>query len=168
MVIIFNSLVATVAMFAACAFVAHILGWDKEGQKFNLNILIMDKDKIIVSVVIDKQALVDSAFGISTNPSDYIELKRVIDGTNQFTRDVDEFDDERKKEKNTELFANVALDIILSDNPELGITKRLKAQKNAYLDKIKKLDELKEKVKSGEMPGVEGLRMLLKIIEEGE
>lgn len=125
----------------------------------------MDKDKIIVSVVIDKQALVDSAFGISMNPSDYIELKRIIDGTNQFTRDVDEFDDERKKEKNTELFANVALDIILSDNPELGITKRLKAQKNAYLDKIKKLDE---KVKSGEMPGVEGLRMLLKIIEEGE
>lgn len=125
----------------------------------------MDKDKIIVSVVIDKQALVDSAFGISAKPSDYIELKRVIDGTNQFTRDVDEFDDERKKEKNTELFANVALDIILSDNPELGI---FKAQKNAYLDKIKKLDELKEKVKSGEMPGVEGLRMLLKTIEEGE
>ena len=128
----------------------------------------MDKDKIIVSVVIDKQALVDSAFGISEKPSDYIELKRVIDVTNQFTRDVDEVDDERKKEKNTELFANVALDIILSDNPELGITKRLKAQKNAYLDKIKKLDELKEKVKIGEMPGVEGLRMLLKIIEEGE
>ena len=50
----------------------------------------MDKDKIIVSVVIDKQALVDSAFGISMNPSDYIELKRIIDGTNQFTRDVDE------------------------------------------------------------------------------
>lgn len=128
----------------------------------------MDKDKIIVSVVIDKQALVDSAFGISTKPSDYIELKRVIDGTNQFTRDVDEFDDERKKEKNTEFFANVALDIILSDNPELGITKRLKAQKNAYLDKIKKLDELKEKVKSGEMPGVDGLRELLKVMEEGE
>lgn len=128
----------------------------------------MDKDKIIVSVVIDKQALVDSAFGISANPSDYIELKSVIDGTNQFTRDVDEFDDERKKEENTEFFANVALYIILSDNPELGITRRLKAQKNAYLDKIKKLDELKEKVKSGEMSGVEGLRMLLKIIEEGE
>lgn len=131
----------------------------------------MDKDKIIVSVVIDKQALVDSAFGISEKTSDYIELKRVIDVTNQFTRDVDEFDDERKKEKNTELFANVALDIILSDNPELGITKRLKAQKNAYLDKIKKLDELNElneKVKIGEMPGVEGLRMLLKIIEEVE
>lgn len=128
----------------------------------------MDKDKIIVSVVIDKKALVDSAFGISTNPSDYVELKRVIDGTNQFTRDVDEFDDERKKEKSTELFANVALDIILSDNPELGITKRLKAQKNACLDKIKKLDELNEKVKSGEMPGVEVLRMLLEIFEEGE
>ena len=127
-----------------------------------------NKDKIIVSVVIDKQALVDSAFGISMKPSDYIELKSVIDGTNQFTLDVDEFDDERQKEKNTELFASVALDIILSDNPELGVTKRLKAQKNAYLDKIKKLDELKEKVKSREMPGVEGLRMLLKVIEEGE
>lgn len=75
----------------------------------------MDKDKIIVSVVIDKQALVDSAFGISMKPSDYIELKSVIDGTNQFTLDVDEFDDERKKEKNTELFASVALDIILSE-----------------------------------------------------
>jgi len=32
MVIIFNSLVATVAMFAACAFVAHILGLDKENE----------------------------------------------------------------------------------------------------------------------------------------
>ena len=131
----------------------------------------MDKDKIIVSVVIDKQALVDSAFGISTKPSDYIELKRVIDGTNQFTRDVDEFDDERKKEKNTELFANVALDIILCDNPDLGITKRLNSledKKNSFLAKMKKLDELKEKVKSGEMPGVEGLRMLLNVIEEGE
>lgn len=31
MVIIINSLIATVAMFAVCAFVAHILGWDKEG-----------------------------------------------------------------------------------------------------------------------------------------
>ena len=30
MVIIINSLVATVAMFAACAFVAHLLGLDKE------------------------------------------------------------------------------------------------------------------------------------------
>lgn len=30
MAIIFNSLVATVAMFAACAFVAHLLGLDKE------------------------------------------------------------------------------------------------------------------------------------------
>jgi len=128
----------------------------------------MDKDKIIVSVVIDKQALIDRAFDISKTPSEFDEIKKVIDGKNQFTRDIDEFDDERKKEKNTELFANVALDIILSDNPELGITKRLKAQKNAYLDKIKKLDELKEKVKSGEMPGVEGLRMLLKLIEEGE
>ena len=129
----------------------------------------MDKDKILVSVVIDKQALVDRAFGISETPSEFDELKKVIDGTNQFTRDVDEFDDERKKEKNTELFANVALDIILCDNPDLGITKRLNSledKKNAYLDKIKKLDELKEMVKSGEMPGVEGLRMLLEVMEE--
>jgi hypothetical protein len=63
------------------------------------------------------------------------------------------------------------LDTILCDNQELGITKRLKAlddKKNAYLAKMKKLDELQEKVKNGEMPGVEGLRELLKIIEEGE
>lgn len=126
----------------------------------------MDKDKIIVSVVIDKQALVDRAFDISKNPSEFDELKKVIDGKNQFTRDIDEIDDEDKKENNTNLFAGIALDIIFCDNPELGITKLLKAQKNAYLDKIKKLDELKEKVKSGEMPDVEGLRMLLKTIEE--
>lgn len=128
----------------------------------------MDKDKILVSVVIDKQALIDRAFAISKTPSEFNELKKVIDGKNQFTRDIDEIDDERKKENNTSLFAYIALDIIISDNPELGITKRLKAQKNAYLDKIKKLDELKEKLKSGEMPGVGGLRMLLKVIEEGE
>lgn len=128
----------------------------------------MDKDKIIVSVVIDKQALVDSAFGISMKPSDYIELKSVIDGTNQFTLDVDEFDDERKKEKNTELFASVALDIILSDNPELGVTKRLKAQENAYLDKIKKLDEIKERVKNGETTFQKGIWELFKVMKEGK
>lgn len=131
----------------------------------------MDKDKILVSVVIDKQALVDRAFSISKNPSEYNELKKVIDGKNQFTRDIDEIDDEDKKENNTNLFAGIALDIILSDNQELGITKRFKAlndKKDAFLDKIKKLDELKEKVKSGEMPGVDGLRELLKVMEEGE
>lgn len=131
----------------------------------------MDKDKILVSVVIDKQALIDRAFAISKTPSEFNELKKVIDGKNQFTRDIDEIDDERKKENNTSLLAYIALDIILSDNPELAIVKRINSledKKNSFLDKIKKLDELKEKVKSGEMPGVEGLRMLLKVIEEGE
>ena len=129
----------------------------------------MDKDKILVSVVIDKQALVDRAFDISKNPSEFNELKKVIDGKNQFTRDIDEIDDEGKKENNTNLFAGIALDIILSDNQELGITKRIKAfdgKKDAFLDKIKKLDELKELLKSGEMPAVEGLRELLKVMEE--
>ena len=131
----------------------------------------MDKDKIIVSVVIDKQALVDRAFDVSKNPSEFDELKKVIDGKNQFTRDLDEVEDEGKKANNTNLFAGIALDVILSENQELGITKRfnaLEGKKNAYLSKLKKLDELKEKVKSGEMLGVEGLRELLKVIEEGE
>lgn len=131
----------------------------------------MDKDKIIVSVVIDKQALIDRAFDISKNPSEFNEIKKVIDGKNQFTRDIDEIDDEGKKENNTNLFANIALDIILSDNPELAITKRINSledKKNSFLAKMKKFDELQEKVKSGEMPGVEGLRELLKVIEEGE
>lgn len=131
----------------------------------------MDKDKIIVSVVIDKQALIDRAFGISETPSEFDEIKKVIDGKNQFTRDIDEVEDEGKKEKNTELFANIALDIILSDNQELAITKRLNAledKKSSFLAKMKKLDELQKKVKNGEMPGVEGLRELLKVIEEGE
>lgn len=129
----------------------------------------MDKDKIIVSVVIDKLALIDRAFDISKTPHEFNELKKVIDGKNQFTRDIDEIDDEGKKENDTNLFAGIALDVILCDNQELKITKRLKAlndKKVAFLDKIKKLDELKEKVKSGEMPGVEGLRMLLKVMEE--
>lgn len=30
MCVIFISLLTTVVMFAACAFVAHLLGWDKE------------------------------------------------------------------------------------------------------------------------------------------
>lgn len=129
----------------------------------------MDKDKIIVSVVIDKQALVDRAFDVSKNPSEFDELKKVIDGKNQFTRDLDEVEDEGKKANNTNLFAGIALDVILSENQELGITKRfnaLEGNKNAYLSKLKKLDELKEKVKSGEMPCVEGLRELLKVMEE--
>lgn len=129
----------------------------------------MDKDKIIVSVVIDKQALVDRAFDISKNPSEFNEIEKVIDGKNQFTRDIDEIDDEGKKENNTNLFAGIALDIILSENPELAITKRLNSledKKNSFLAKMKKLDELKEKVKNGEAPGVEGIRELLKVMEE--
>lgn len=129
----------------------------------------MDKDKIIVSVVIDKQALVDRAFYISKNPSEFNEIKKVIDGKNQFTRDIDEIDDEGKKENNTNLFAGIALDIILSDNPELAITNRLNSledKKNSFLAKMKKLDELKEKVRNGEVHGVEGFRELLKIMEE--
>lgn len=131
----------------------------------------MDKDKIIVSVVIDKQALVDRAFDISKNPSEFNELKKVIDGKNQFTRDLDEVEDEGKKANNTNLFSNIALDIILGDHQELAITKRLNAledKKSSFLAKMKKLDELQEKVKNGEMPGVEGLRELLKVMEEGE
>ena len=131
----------------------------------------MDKDKILVSVVIDKQALIDRAFDISKTPSEFNELKKVIDGKNQFTRDIDEIDDEDKKKNNTNFFAGIALDVILCDNQELGIAKRFKAlkdEKDAYLDKIKKLYEIKEKVKSGEMHGVEGLRELLKVTEEGE
>lgn len=131
----------------------------------------MDKDKIIVSVVIDKKALIDRAFDISKNPSEFDEIKKVIDGKNQFTRDIDEIDDEGKKENNTNLFAGIALDIILSDNQELEITKRINSlddKKNSFLSKMKKLDELQEKVKKGEVHGVEGLRELLKIMEEGE
>ena len=131
----------------------------------------MDKDKIIVSVVIDKKALIDRAFDISKNPSEFDEIKKVIDGKNQFTRDIDEIDDEGKKENNTNLFAGIALDIILSDNQELEITKRLNSlddNKNSFLAKMKKLDELQEKVKKGDVNCAEGLRELLKIMEEGE
>lgn len=131
----------------------------------------MDKDKIIVSVVIDKQALVDRAFDVSKNPSEFNEIKKVIDGKNQFTRDLDEVEDEGKKENNMNLLSNIALDIILCDNPELAITKRLNSledKKTLFLAKMKKLDELQKKVKNGEMPGVEGLRELLKVMEEDE
>lgn len=131
----------------------------------------MDKDKIIVSVVIDERALIDKAFDISNTLSEFNELKKVIEDKNQFTRDIDEFDDEGKKENNTNLFSNIALDIILSDNPELAITKRLNSledKKNSSLAKMKKLDELQEKVKNGEVHGAEGFRELLKIMEEGE
>lgn len=129
----------------------------------------MDKDKIIVSVVIDKLALIDRAFDISKTPHEFNELKKVIDGKNQFTRDIDEIDDEGKKENNTNLFAGIALDVILCDNQELKITKRLKAlndKKDAFIAKMKKLDELQEKVKSGEMAGAEGIRELLKVMEK--
>ena len=131
----------------------------------------MNKDKIIVSVVIDKQALIDRAFDISKTPSEFNELKKVIDGKNQFASDIDEIDDEGKKENNTNLFAGIALDIILSDNPNLAIIKRLNSledKKNSCLDKIKKVNKLNEKVKSGEMSSAEAFRELLKVMKEGK
>lgn len=129
----------------------------------------MNKDKIIVSVVIDKQALVGRAFDISKNSSEFNEIMKIIDGKNQFTLDLDEVEDEGKKENNTKLFSSIALDIILFDNPELAITKRLdslKDMESSFLTKNKKLDELQKKVKSGEVSGFDGIRELLKIIKE--
>lgn len=131
----------------------------------------MEKDKILISVLIDKQAVIDGAFDISDAVSEFNELKKVIEETNQLTLDIDEFEDEDKRENNAKLFANIALDQILFDNQELGIAKRAKSledKKNHIIDQIKKLDELKEKVKGGEMSGVDGLRELLKIMEEGK
>ena len=131
----------------------------------------MNKDKIIVSVAIDKQALINRAFDISKTPSEFNEIKKIIDGRNQFDRDTDEIDDEGKKENNTNLFAGIALDIILSDNPNLAIIKRLNSiedMKNSLLANIKKIDEIKEKIKSGEVSGTDGLRELLKIMDDGE
>ena len=131
----------------------------------------MNKDKIIVSVAIDKQALIDRAFDISKTPSEFNEIKKIIDGRNQFDRDTDEIDDEGKKENNTNLFAGIALDIILSDNPNLAIIKRLNSledMKKSFTAKIKKLDEIKEKIKSREVSCTDGLRELLKIMDYGE
>ena len=131
----------------------------------------MNKDKIIVSVAIDKQALINRAFDISKTPSEFNEIKKIIDGRNQFDRDTDEIDDEGKKDNNTNLFAGIALDIILSDNPNLAIIKRLNSledMKKSFTAKIKKLDEIKEKIKSREVSYTDGLRELLKIMEEGE
>lgn len=129
----------------------------------------MNKEKIIVSVVIDKQALINRVFDISKNVSEFNEIMKVIDDKNQFTRDLDEVEDEGKKENNMNLFSNIALDIILNDYPELTITKRLdslKDMESSFLTKNKKLDELQKKVKSGEVSGFDGIRELLKIIKE--
>ena len=131
----------------------------------------MNKDKIIVSVAIDKQALIDRAFDISKTPSEFNEIKNIIDGRNQFDRDIDEIDDEGKKENNTNLFAGIALDIILSDNPNLEIIKRLNSledMKNSFIAKINKIDEIKEKIKSREVSCTDCLRELLKIMDDGE
>ena len=131
----------------------------------------MNKDKIIVSVAIDKQALIDRAFDISKTPSEFNEIKNIIDGRNQFNRDIDEIDDEGKKENNTNIFAGIALDIILSDNPNLAIIKRLNSledMKNSFIAKINKIDEIKEKIKSREVSYTDGLRELLKIMDDGE
>ena len=131
----------------------------------------MNKDKIIVSVAIDKQALIDRAFEISKTPSEFNEIKKIIDGRNQFDRDTEEIDDEGKKENNTNLFAGIALDIILSDNQNLAIIKRLNSledKKNSFIAKINKLDEIKEKIKSREVSFTDGLRELLKIMDDGE
>ena len=131
----------------------------------------MNKDKIIVSVAIDKQALINRAFDISKTPSEFNEIKNIIDGRNQFDRDIDEIDDEGKKENNTNLFAGIALDIILSDNPNLAIIKRLNSledMKNSFIAKINKIDEIKEKIKSREVSCTDCLRELLKIMDDGE
>lgn len=110
----------------------------------------MEKDKIKVSVIIDKQALIDKAFKAADTPEEFKEVRLIVEDSDEFVRDVAQIEDEKQRNASNEFFTNLALDILLCKYSHLSLAVRIKAEndkKEEEKAKAKKsFEELKKKL----------------------
>ena len=86
----------------------------------------MAKEKIKVSFLIDKQAVLDCAFRNSKSEEEYKQVKEIIVPKDEIVRDVEKFsDNEEEVTEMTKFFAAIGVDEIAFQNKDLLITKRL-------------------------------------------
>lgn len=104
----------------------------------------MAKEKIKVSVIIDKEAVKKLAFSLSKTPEEYREVEKILNDNEEVVRDNTEETDEKVTAAGNRLFSKVALDTIICNNKDLIMSKN--AEKacedvDAIKAKVKKLFE---------------------------
>lgn len=89
----------------------------------------MAKEKIKVSFLIDKQAVLDCAFRNCKSEEEYKQVKDIIEPKDEIIRDVENFsDNEEEVTEMTKFFASIGVDEIVWQNKDLAISKRLDEQ----------------------------------------
>lgn len=125
----------------------------------------MGKDKIKVSIIIDKKALIDKAFMESETPEEFNEVRLIIDDSDEFVRDATELDDEKKRKSHNDSFSALGLDILLCKYNQTKMAQRFdamaadegKAKKNV----LEQYEQLKKKL-GEDNPIVKGLGDFIK------
>lgn len=100
----------------------------------------MAKDKIKVSVIIDKKALIDKAFNAAKTQEEFNEVRLIIEDSDEFVRDSTQIEDEERRNAHNDLFAVFALDMLVYKYSQTKMALRMDAE-NA------KAKEAKEKSK---------------------
>lgn len=89
----------------------------------------MAKEKIKVSFLIDKQAVLDCAFRNCKSEEEYKQVKDIIEPKDEIIRDVEKFsDNEEEVTEITKFFASIGVDEVVWQNKDLAISKRLDEQ----------------------------------------
>ena len=85
----------------------------------------MAKEKIKVSVIIDKEAIKNIAFRVSSTPDEYKEVEKIVDSNDEIVHDNTEETDEDVDKAWNILIGKIGLNSILRANKDLLLTKRL-------------------------------------------
>lgn len=101
----------------------------------------MAKDKIKVSVIIDKKALIDKAFSAAKTQEEFNEVRLIIEDSDEFVRDSTQLEDEERRKAHNDGFAALALDMLVCKYNQTKMAQRMDAE-NA------KAKEAKEKSKA--------------------
>lgn len=83
----------------------------------------MAKEKIKVSVIIDKEAVKKLAFSLSKTPEEYREVEKILNDNGEVVRDNTEETDEKVIAAGNRLFSKVALDTIIRNDKDLIMSK---------------------------------------------
>lgn len=131
----------------------------------------MLKDKIKVSIIIDKKALIDKAFMESETPEEFNEVRLIIDDSDEFVRDATELDDEKKRKSHNDSFSALGLDILLCKYNQTKMAQRFDAmaadEEKAKKNVLEQYEQLKKKL-GEDNPIVKGLGDFIKFKEGGE
>ena len=107
----------------------------------------MANDKIKVSVIIDKQALIDKAFKNAETPDEFKEVKLIIEDSDEFVRDTAKLENEKQRKAYNNFFSSLALDILLIKYDQTNMAVRIDAENAKEEEESAKAKESFENLK---------------------